>query len=292
MALKSVAKGILENAAFYRAPEKLNLLRRSFAAEGSDSPVYVVFGAAGAVGSDLVGRLAAQQGARVIASDRDHSDLDGLSKTIKDATIMPADTQDPDAVASVISKAADQHGHVDGVASCVGSMLIKPAHLTSTDEFVEQMRENALSAFHILKGSAGAMMSSGGGSIALCSSSIAHRGTANHDALAAAKGAVSSLALSAASTYSPHNIRVNVCVPGVIEAKMTEPLAESEGARDASERMIALGRLGQAADVGRALEFLLHPANSYITGTFLHVDGGLGSMAPARAGDSKTVKQN
>ena len=53
----------------------------------------------------------------------------------------------------MISKAADQHGRVDGVASCVGSMLIKPAHLTGTDEFVEQMRENALSAFHILKGS-------------------------------------------------------------------------------------------------------------------------------------------
>lgn len=51
-----------------------------------------------------------------------------------------------------------------------------------------------------------------------------------------------------------------------IEAKMTEPLAQSDGARDASERMIALGRLGQAGDVGRALEFLLHPANSYITG--------------------------
>lgn len=62
----------------------------------------------------------------------------------------------------------------------------------------------------------GPMMSSGGGSIALCSSSIAHRGMANHDALAAAKGAVSGLALSAASTYSPHNIRVNVCVPGVV----------------------------------------------------------------------------
>ena len=53
----------------------------------------------------------------------------------------------------MISKAADQHGRVDGVASCVGSMLIKPAHLTGTDEFVEQMRQNALSAFHILKGS-------------------------------------------------------------------------------------------------------------------------------------------
>ena len=103
-----------------------------------------------------------------------------------------------------------------------------------------------------------------GGSIAFCSSSIAHRGMANHDvgshphdlkhacrwqpsatllvdacdcgctaeqALAAAKGAISSMALSAASTYSPHNIRVNVVVPGVIAAKMTTQLVENEQAR-------------------------------------------------------------
>ena len=50
-------------------------------------------------------------------------------------------------------------------------------------------------------------------------------------ALAAAKGAISSMALSAASTYSPHNIRVNVVVPGVIEAKMTKQLVENEQAR-------------------------------------------------------------
>jgi len=47
---------------------------------------------------------------------------------------------------------------------------------------------------------------------------------------------------------------------------MTAKLAESSEARDASERMIALGRLGEAHDVARAMEFLLHPDNSYITG--------------------------
>ena len=47
---------------------------------------------------------------------------------------------------------------------------------------------------------------------------------------------------------------------------MTKKLVESEEARDASERMIALGRLGGAHDVARALEFLLHPDSSYITG--------------------------
>lgn len=54
-----------------------------------------------------------------------------------------------------------------------------------------------------------------------------------------------------------------------IEAKMTEKLTESDDARDASERMIALGRLGTPGDVGRALEFLLHPNNAYITGALL-----------------------
>lgn len=57
---------------------------------------------------------------------------------------------------SVVQKAADDFGKVDGVASCVGNMLIKPAHLTSASEFREAFNENALSAFNILKASVSA----------------------------------------------------------------------------------------------------------------------------------------
>lgn len=62
------------------------------------------------------------------------------------------------------------------------------------------------------------MMRSGGGSIVLVSSSVAYHGYAAHEATAAAKGAVNGLALSAANTYAPHNIRVNVCSPGLVRA--------------------------------------------------------------------------
>ena len=56
-----------------------------------------------------------------------------------------------------------------------------------------------------------------GGSIVLTSAAVSQLGTANHDVLAAAKGAVQSLALGAASTYSEHNIRINCIAPGLIE---------------------------------------------------------------------------
>lgn len=62
--------------------------------------VYVVFGAAGAVGSSLVERLAAQQGAKVLASDRDDSGLESL-QSVQGASLHPADTEDEAAVRDV-----------------------------------------------------------------------------------------------------------------------------------------------------------------------------------------------
>lgn len=56
-------------------------------------------------------------------------------------------------VKSVLEKAAEKFGRVDGVADCAGSALIKPAHLTSAEEFHDAMAQNVLSAFNILKAS-------------------------------------------------------------------------------------------------------------------------------------------
>ena len=56
-------------------------------------------------------------------------------------------------VQSVLEKAVEKFGRVDGVADCAGSALIKPAHLTSAEEFHDAMAQNVLSAFNILKAS-------------------------------------------------------------------------------------------------------------------------------------------
>lgn len=67
------------------------------------------------------------------------------------------------------------------------------------------------------------MMKGGGGSIVLCSSAVAFHGTPNHEAIAAAKGGVAALALSAASTYAPYNIRVNTVAPGLVRSLHSKP---------------------------------------------------------------------
>ncbi|KAK9811543.1 hypothetical protein WJX72_005658 [[Myrmecia] bisecta] len=247
------------------------------------NPVYVVFGATGGVGAELARRLATrQEGSTVILAARDEAKLEKLRSDVGGESEV-VDILHHDQVAALMSKIAEKHGRVTGVANCVGSMLLKPAHITSEAEFRNQIEINLVSAFNIVKGSVKAMMKSGGGSIALCSSAVADHGYANHEAVAAAKGGVTGLAKSAAATYAPHNIRVNVVSPGLIAGtNMTSRISGSEAALKASKGMHALGRVGQPRDVASALEFLLYPENDFITGAVLNVDGGLGNAAPVK----------
>lgn len=78
------------------------------------------------------------------------------------------------------------------------------------------------------------LMQSSGGSIVLASAAVGHLGLAHHDATAAAKAAVTGLALGAASTYSAENIRVNCVAPGLIRTPMTESMTDPKQAKQQS----------------------------------------------------------
>jgi NAD(P)-dependent dehydrogenase (short-subunit alcohol dehydrogenase family) len=173
---------------------------------------------------------------------------------------------------------------VDGVANCIGSVLLKPAHMTSDAEFAAVLNTNLTTSFTILRAAVRAMgknaAPASGGSVVLCASAVARTGLANHEAIAAAKAGVTGLALSAAASYAPQGIRVNVVAPGLTRTPMTARITGNEAALKASQAMHALGRVGEPAEVARAIAFLLDPASSWITGQTLGVDGGLGSVRP------------
>jgi NAD(P)-dependent dehydrogenase (short-subunit alcohol dehydrogenase family) len=193
------------------------------------------------------------------------------------AEARQADPTSFDEVAGCIDSILEAYGPIQGVANCVGSLLLKPAHLTNESDWLSTLQINLTSAFAVLRAAAKAMTSSGG-SIVLVSSSAARIGLPNHEAIAAAKAGVIGLTLSAAASYAPKNIRVNCVAPGLVRTEMTRRLTDNEGSLKASLAMHALGRIGEPSDVASAIEWFLSPEQSWVTGQVLGVDGGLGSL--------------
>jgi NAD(P)-dependent dehydrogenase (short-subunit alcohol dehydrogenase family) len=240
-----------------------------------EGAVHVVLGATGGIGSEVCRRLK-EAGAKLVIGARDEARLHQLAEEVG-ALPVAGDACEFDVAEAAVRAAVAEHGRVDGIVNCVGSILLKPAHTTSAAELDDILRTNLFSAFAAVR-AAGRAMRRSGGSVVLLSTAAARAGLANHEAIAAAKGGVTAMARSAAATYAPKGIRINVIAPGLVDTPLSERITSTPAAREASESMHALGRLGTPGDVASAICFLLDPENSWITGQVLGVDGGLATL--------------
>ena len=171
----------------------------------------LIFGAYGGTGSALARRLHAD-GVRLALSGRDPERLGALADEL-DAIALPADASDFDAVQHVVAETVEQLGVLSGVVNCVGSLLLKPAHLTKPEEYFDTIGANLTSAFAILRAAVRPMMGGEGGSIVFLSSAAAAIGLPNHEAIAAAKGGIDALVRAAAATYGKAGVRINAVAP-------------------------------------------------------------------------------
>lgn len=243
---------------------------------------FIILGATGGIGSALCRRLA-RDGATPILAARDEGRLKELAEEL-DAPYHVVDATDGGAVNDLFSAAAES-GPIAGAANCVGSFLLKPAHMTTDEEFSLQISQNLTTAFNTVRAAAKRMPE--GGSVVLLSSVAARVGLANHEAIAAAKAGVAGLALSAATSYVGRGLRFNVVSPGLVQTRMTQNVTRSETARQASLDLHPLGRLGEPEDISGAIAFLLGPDSSWITGQTFGVDGGLSTLRPPARRPSK-----
>jgi NAD(P)-dependent dehydrogenase (short-subunit alcohol dehydrogenase family) len=232
----------------------------------------IVIGANGGIGNALTNILL-ESGQQVIRGVRQMDEFSHASvKTVEvDATSW-------DSVDKLFEEAESSAGPVYGVALCVGSILIKPAHITREEEFDRTMALNLKSAFAVVRSASKRMMKTGG-SIVLVSSCAALKGIPNHEAIAAAKAGVIGLAQSAAATYAHNGIRINCVAPGLTRSKMSSAIVNNEAALKASCKMHPLGRIGEPEEVARAIAWFLSPDQGWVTGQVLGIDGGLSSLA-------------
>ena len=172
---------------------------------------------------------------------------------------------------------------VDAVASEFGnnSILVNDAGITR-DNLLMRMKDedwqaildtNLTSVYRTCKAVMRSMMKARRGRIVNIASVIGATGNAGQANYAAAKAGIIAFSKSLAKEIGSRNVTVNVVAPGFIDTDMTRDLPED--AKNAMLGQIALGRLGEPADIARAVAFLAGPDAGYITGETLHVNGGM-----------------
>lgn len=240
----------------------------------SEPASIAILGANGGLGRALARRLASD-GARLFLGGRNEDSLSEFAREI-DADAFVVDGADFDRVDEFLDHASASKP-LDGVVNCAGSLLLKPAHRTTFEEYEETIAANLTTAFSTVR-SATRVMSKNGGSIVLVSSAAASVGLQNHEVIAAAKAGVAALARTAAASYAGRGIRVNAIAPGMVDTPLTASILENPAAKDASLALHAIGRAGKPEELADLISWLLGPDSTWVTGQVWGIDGGLGSV--------------
>jgi 3-oxoacyl-[acyl-carrier protein] reductase len=223
-------------------------------------PRIAILGATGTIGSCLARRLVAS-GRELVLLGRDPAKLGPLGRELQQpsAVFNPASSASLEE-ALATAAAGDSYA---GLVNCIGSVLLKPVHGTSDDEFRQTVETNLFTAFATVR-AAGRLLRGAGGSVVLFASAAAEVGVQNHEAIAAAKA--------------------GVIGPGLVKTELTRRIWENPASAKASTDLHALGRLGEPEQIASLAQWLLDPVNDWITGQVIGVDGGLGHVLPRRTG--------
>lgn len=238
----------------------------------------LVTGGGQGIGAATVDRLAADGFDVAVHAHRHVREAEALASRVRESGresfVLAADLA---ASSGVDALAAAMGKHWDSLDVLVNNAGVydRAAFLEiSDDDLLECFRVNLFAPFALTRELIPLLRRSKAGRIVFVSSILAFTGSEKGAHYAAAKAGLLGLARSLAKELAP-GITVNVVAPGSID---TAILAGDSPARRAERaRTIPMGRVGDAAEVAGAVAFLASPSSSYITGTTLHVNGGLRS---------------
>ncbi len=242
--------------------------------EGLAGQVALVTGASRGIGRAIAMELAAR-GATVVGTATSDAGAAAIDAALAPhgGTGIVLDVRDAAASDPAIERVQKTFGGLHILVNNAGITQDTLAMRMKDDDWDAVIDVNLSAVFRLARGVLRGMLKAKGGRIVNITSVVGSAGNAGQANYCAAKAGVAGMTRALAKEVGSRGITVNCVAPGFIDTDMTKGLAAAQ--IDALTGQIPLGRLGQPEDVAAAVAFLVSPAASYITGTTLHVNGGM-----------------
>ena len=233
----------------------------------------LVTGASGGIGG-AIARALHGAGATVGLSGTREAPLEALAAELgARAHVLPCNLSDAEAVEALPKAAAGALGSLDILVNNAGITRDNLFMRMSDAEWDEVLNVNLTSAFRLSRGVLRGMMKARWGRIVNVGSVVGAMGNPGQGNYAAAKAGLVGMSKSLAYEVASRGVTVNVIAPGFVETAMTEKLTEDQ--REKILAQVPAGRMGSPAEIGAAALYLASPEAAYVTGTVLHVNGGM-----------------
>lgn len=233
----------------------------------------LITGASGGIGSAIARRLHAA-GAKVALSGTRQEPLESLANDLGErAYILPCNLNDMAAVEALPKQAIDALGSLDILVNNAGITRDNLFMRMSDEEWQTVINVNLTATMKLCKGALRGMMKSRWGRIINISSVVGATGNPGQGNYAASKAGMVGMSKSLAYEVASRGITVNVVAPGFIATAMTDKLADDR--KEAILAQIPAGRMGAAEDIASAVGYLASDGAGYVTGSTLHVNGGM-----------------
>ncbi|HUL65910.1 MAG TPA: 3-oxoacyl-ACP reductase FabG [Burkholderiaceae bacterium] len=238
--------------------------------------VALVTGASRGIGAAILEALA-RSGATVIGTATTEAGAQAISASIANfggkGRGAVLDVRDAAGVEALVDRIANEFGPLSVLVNNAGITRDALAMRLKDDDWAAVIDTNLSAAFRVIRSCLRGMMKAKHGRIINMSSVVAASGNAGQANYAAAKAGLEGMTRALAREVGSRGISVNCIAPGFIDTDMTRKLTEAQA--QALLGQIPLGRLGQPQEVAAAVVFLASSAGAYITGTTLHVNGGM-----------------
>ena len=219
----------------------------------------------GRAGATVIGTATSDNGAQAISDYLQAAELNGAGMKLN-----VTDAAEVEGVIAAINKA---HGDIGILVNNAGITRDNLLMRMKDDEWDDIIATNLSSVFRLSRAVLRGMMKARTGRIISIASVVGAMGNAGQTNYSAAKAGIMGFTKSLAREVGSRNITVNCVAPGFIDTDMTRALPDAQ--RQALLAHIPLGRLGNVEDIAHAVMFLAAPTADYISGTTLHVNGGM-----------------